>query len=124
MKIPKILGIGINVVDIYCHQKRMYPGGNEYNVAYDAKLQGAQAAFMGVFADDKVGEILEKTLVEAGIDTSYCHHEKGSSGYALVDLQDGDRVFLDWNRRGVTDLYPFVFTDEEFDVVFGAPISS
>lgn len=117
MKIPKILGIGINVVDIYCHQKRMYPGGNEYNVAYDAKLQGAQSAFMGVFADDKVGEILEKTLVEAGIDTSYCHHEKGSSGYALVDLQDGDRVFLDWNRRGVTDLYPFVFTDEELEYI-------
>lgn len=110
---PQIIGIGIATMDVYCHQNRMYPGGNEYNIAYDAKLLGADAGFMGVFANDKVGEILENTLINAGIDTSHSHHEKGSSGYALVDLQDGDRVFLDWNKRGVTDLYPFEFTEEE-----------
>ena len=46
-------------MDIYCHQKRMYPGGNEFNIAYDAKLEGADAGFMGIFADDTVGGILE-----------------------------------------------------------------
>lgn len=113
MKIPKIIGIGITTMDIYCHQRRMYPGGNEYNIAYNAKFQGADAAFMGVFADDMAGRILEQTLADAGVDTSHSHHESGSSGYALVDLQDGDRVFLDWNKKGVTDLYPIVFTEEE-----------
>ncbi len=39
-KVPRIVGIGIAVVDIYRHQKKMYPGGNEYNVAYDTKLLG------------------------------------------------------------------------------------
>ena len=112
-KKPRILGIGIATMDIYRHQKRMYPGGNEYNVAYNAALQGAYAGFMGIFADDAAGDILERTLAEAGIDTSRSHHEKGSSGYALVDLKDGDRIFLDWNRQGVTDLYPFTFTEEE-----------
>ncbi|BDF32151.1 fructoselysine 6-kinase [Lachnospiraceae bacterium] len=110
---PRILGIGIATMDIYRHQKRMYPGGNEYNVAYNAALQGIDAGFMGIFADDAAGRILEKTLADAGIDTSHSHHEKGSSGYALVDLRDGDRIFLDWNRQGVTDLYPFTFTEEE-----------
>lgn len=66
MKIPKIIGIGITTMDIYCHQRRMYPGGNEYNIAYNAKLQGADAAFMGVFADDMAGRILEQTLADAG----------------------------------------------------------
>lgn len=113
----RMIGIGIATMDVYCHQKRMYPGGNEYNVAYNAKLLGAEAGFMGVFADDKVGEILERTLVDAGIDTSYSHHEKGFSGYALVDLKDGDRVFLDWNRHGVTDEYPFTFTKEELEYI-------
>lgn len=113
----RIIGIGIATMDIYCHQKKMYPGGNEYNIAYDAKLQGAEVGFMGVFANDKVGEILEKTLTEANIDVSHSHHEKGSSGYALVDLVDGDRVFLDWNKQGVTDLYPFQFTEEEIDYI-------
>lgn len=123
MKKPRILGIGINVVDIYLHQKRMYPGGNEFNVAYDAALQGAESGFLGVFADDKAGELLEQTLNEVGVDTSRSHHETGSSGYALVDIRQGDRIFLDWNREGVTDLYPIEFTDEEityiktFDVV-------
>ena len=65
-KRPRIVGIGIAVVDIYQHHKRMYPGGNEYNVAYNAGIQGADAAFMGVFADDKVGSILEDTLKKAG----------------------------------------------------------
>lgn len=54
-KRPRIIGIGIATMDIYCHQKRMYPGGNEFNIAYDAKLEGADAGFMGIFADDTVG---------------------------------------------------------------------
>lgn len=116
-KKTKIIGIGIATMDIYCHQNKMYPGGNEYNIAYNAKLLGAQAGFMGVFANDRVGDILESTLIMAGIDTSHSHHEQGSSGYALVDLVDGDRVFLDWNKEGVTDLYPFMFTMEEINYI-------
>lgn len=113
MNTPRIIGIGIATMDIYCHQRRMYPGGNEYNIAYNARLQGAESGFMGIFADDMAGRILEQTLVDIGVDTSHSHHESGSSGYALVDLKDGDRVFLDWNKEGVTDLYPFTFTEEE-----------
>lgn len=111
----KILAAGIATMDIYCHQGRMYPGGNEYNIAYNSHIQGAQAAFMGIFADDRAGKLLEETLRKRGIDTSFSHHEKGASGYALVDIRDGDRVFLDWNKQGVTDLYPFDFTKEEID---------
>lgn len=116
-KQPKIIGIGIATMDIYRHHRRMYPGGNEYNIAYHAKLQGAEAGFMGIFADDLAGNILEKTLEDIGVDVSYSHHEKGSSGYALVDIIDGDRVFLDWNKQGVTDLYPFTFTREEISYI-------
>ena len=121
---PRIVGIGIAVVDIYRHHGKMYPGGNEYNVAYHAKLQGADAAFMGVFADDRAGKLLEEILQEAGIDTSQSHHEKGSSGYAIVDLVRGDRVFVDWNRQGVTDLYPFSFTEEEIEYIKTFDIAS
>lgn len=113
----RMIGIGIATMDIYCYRNRMYPGGNEYNIAYNAKLMGADAGFMGIFADDMVGTILEQTLVQAGVDTSHSHHESGSSGYALVDLKDGDRVFLDWNKKGVTDLYPFTFTPEEIEYI-------
>lgn len=114
----RVLGIGVATMDIYVGKKRMYPGGNEYNVAYNAKVQGADAGFLGVFADDLAGEILERTLIEGGVNTAYSHHEHGSSGYSLVILkEDGDRVFLDWNHEGVTDLYPITFTEEEMAYV-------
>lgn len=110
-------------MDIYRHHGMMYPGGNEYNIAYHASALGGQAAFMGVFANDEVGKILFDTLDKQGIDLSHSHHEEGTSGYAIVDLVDGDRVFIDWNNHGVTDEHPFEITEEEiiyakqFDVV-------
>lgn len=120
----RILGTGVATMDIYPGKKRMYPGGNEYNVVCNAVFQGAEAGFLGVFADDMAGEILQSTLDCVGVDASRSHHEKGSSGYSLVELKpDGDRVFLEWNQQGVTDLHPIQFTPEEilyvksFDVI-------
>jgi sugar/nucleoside kinase (ribokinase family) len=114
----RILGTGVATMDIYPDNRRMYPGGNEYNVACNAAFCGAEAGFLGVFADDKAGSLLEETLQKVGVDTSKSHHESGSSGYSLVRLKpDGDRVFLDWNRRGVTDLHPIGFTEEEINYI-------
>ena len=114
----KILGSGVATLDIYPKQRRMYPGGNEYNVVCNAAFCGAEAGFMGVFGDDKAGQILEETLQGIGVDTSKSHHEKGCSGYCIVELkEDGDRVFLMWNQEGVTDLYPISFTGEEIAYV-------
>ena len=114
----RILGTGVATMDIYPDNRRMYPGGNEYNVACNAAFCGAEAGFLGVFADDKAGSLLEETLQKVGVDTSKSHHESGSSGYSLVRLKpDGDRVFLDWNKRGVTDLHPIGFTEEEITYI-------
>ena len=113
-----ILGIGVATMDIYVNRDRMYPGGNEYNVACNARMLGARAGFLGVFGNDRYGPILEDTLKTCGVDISHCHHRIGSSGYSLVELkEDGDRVFLDWNKQGVTDLYPIRFTEEELEYV-------
>ena len=115
-----ILGIGVATMDIYVNKGRMFPGGNEYNVACNAKLLGARAGFLGVFGTDEYAPILENTLVDVGVDVSMCHHEKGSSGYSHVELKDdGDRVFIDWNQEGVTDLYPIQFSDAEMEYVKG-----
>lgn len=37
MESVSIIGIGIATMDIYCYKNKMYPGGNEYNIAYNAK---------------------------------------------------------------------------------------
>lgn len=114
----RVLGVGVATMDVYVNQKRMYPGGNEYNIACHAVNCGGYGAFLGVFANDRAGELLEDTLERIGVDSSMSHHEKGSSGYSLVELkEDGDRVFLYWNKEGVTDLHPIEFTDEELEYV-------
>lgn len=114
MKKIRILGIGVATLDIYVNHGRMYPGGNEYNVACNAASLGADAGFLGVFAKNQAGEILEETLNNLSIELSMCRHEDGPSGYSLVQLmEDGDRVFLDWNLDGVTERYPIEFNDEE-----------
>lgn len=118
METGGVLGLGVATLDIYVRQKRMYPGGNEYNVACNAKFQGLRAGFLGVFGNDQAGKLLEKTLVDCGVDVSMCHHEIGSSGYSLVELkEDGDRVFLEWNQQGVTDLYPVTISEKELEYV-------
>ena len=120
-----ILGIGVATMDIYVNRDRMYPGGNEYNVACNAKMLGARAGFLGVFGNDLYGPILEDTLKTLGVDISHCRHEIGSSGYSLVELkEDGDRIFLDWNKQGVTDLYPIQFTEEELKYVKSFQVAS
>lgn len=118
MKKISVLGIGVATMDIYVNHGRMYPGGNEYNVACNAAILGAEAGFLGVFGNDRAGEILEETLEKREIRLTLCRHEEGSSGYSLVKLSDdGDRDFLDWNRDGVTDRYPVQFTEEELEYI-------
>lgn len=113
-----ILGTGVATLDIYVDKKRMYPGGNEFNVSCNAAILGDRAGFLGVFGNDLAGKILEDTLKNFGVETHMCRHEEGSSGYSLVKLKDdGDRIFLEWNRKGVTDLYPVAFTPEEVEYV-------
>ncbi|MBQ0004586.1 MAG: hypothetical protein KBS68_01840 [Clostridiales bacterium] len=112
----RIAGTGVATLDLYINRGRMYPGGNEYNVVCHAVRNGAEAGFMGKFGNDEAGRILEKVLVDCGVDVSMSRRETGSSGYSLVTIKDdGDRVFLDWNRQGVTDLNPFEFNAEELE---------
>lgn len=118
MEQVRVLGVGVATMDIYVNQRKMYPGGNEYNIACHAVNCGGYGAFLGVFANDKAGNLLENTLEQIGVDNSMSHHEIGSSGYSLVELkEDGDRVFLFWNQEGVTDLHPIDFTKEEMEYV-------
>lgn len=109
----KVLGIGDNVVDKYVHLKTMYPGGNALNFSVFAKKLGVEAAFMGVFGDDREARHVENTVRELGIDISRCRHFSGENGCARVTLENGDRVFLGSNEGGVTRLNPLQLDQED-----------
>ena len=114
----KILGFGDNVVDMYEHLKTMYPGGNCVNLCAYAKRFGVEkSAYMGYFGNDDNAEYVIKVLEEIGIEMYKCKQLDGENGWSKVTLKDGDRVFIDWNKKGVTDLYPFEFTKEEIEYI-------
>lgn len=97
-----VVGFGDNVVDIYTHMNRQYPGGNCVNLAVYAKMFGAKrCAYMGYFGTDVNADHVIETLRQEKIEMVKCKKIPGENGYSRCMLQDGDRVFLDYNEGGV-----------------------
>ncbi|MFS2225905.1 PfkB family carbohydrate kinase [Pantoea sp. B65] len=97
----KVLGAGDNVIDRYCHAGVGYPGGNAVNFSVYAAMLGVNAAYQGIFADDRAAEHLKKVLTARQIDISHCLTVAGESGYASLTINDGERIFLESNAGGV-----------------------
>ena len=112
----RVLGIGDNVADKYLHTKTIYPGGNALNIAVFAKMFGTEAGYLGTFGDDEIGKHVYSVCRELGLDLSHCRLEIGENGCARVHLVDGDRVFLQGNKGGISRTKPPVLTelDEEY----------
>ena len=112
----RVLGVGDNVCDKYLHTKTIYPGGNALNIAVFGKMLGMEAAYLGTFGDDEVGQHVYSVVKGLNVDLSHCRMEEGENGCARVQLVDGDRVFLKGNRGGISRERPPVLTklDEEY----------
>lgn len=103
----RILGLGDNVCDMYVHEKRMYPGGQALNVAVYSSMLGAQSQYMGTFGTDDVAACVKTALEELNIPFPARQMRSGNrTGYAMVRLEDGDRVFIGSNRGGVAREQP------------------
>jgi fructoselysine 6-kinase len=113
----KVIGFGDNVVDKYVDIQTMYPGGNALNFTVYAKQLGIQSAFMGIFGTDLAAAHNQNTLKNLGIDISHCKVKDGENGYAMVDLVDGDRVFLRSNNGGISNTSQFKLTDEDLEYI-------
>jgi sugar/nucleoside kinase (ribokinase family) len=120
----RIAALGVNVVDIYLEESMMYPGGNEFNIAWHVRELGGDSAFIGVFSEDEAGKLLRSILSEKGVDISQSKSSaEGSCGYALVQFNDGDRIFVDWNKQGVTDRFPVEVTESLISFLKGYDIT-
>lgn len=115
----KIICIGDNVWDKYLSRGKMYPGGQCVNTCVYAGMNGVPAAYLGQFGDDEPAKLMQEVLKEKGIDYSRSRQYTGEGGFALVTLQDGDRMFLGSNKGGVARLHPYAFTDEDFAYIKG-----
>ena len=63
--------------------------------------------------------LIEDTLNAKGIDHSRCRYAPGEGGFALVTLQDGDRLFLGSNKGGVARTHPLELTQEDLSYAKG-----
>jgi len=113
----KVIGIGDNVCDKYRHLERMFPGGQALNFSVFSRMIGHKSAYLGVFGDDAVAGHVIRTLQEMDIDISHCRHYHGDNGYALVDVVDGERVFVMSNKGGVLREHPLVFSADDLDYI-------
>lgn len=111
----KVLGLGDNVCDKYLHSGYMYPGGQALNFSVYSKSLGADSSFMGVLGTDEVATHILRTLDELGIEHSRCRRHEGENGYAVVNLVDGDRVFVTSNKGGVQREHPIILDNEDMD---------
>ncbi|WP_066304410.1 fructoselysine 6-kinase [Bacillus sp. FJAT-29814] len=113
----KVIGVGDNVVDKYMYKKKMYPGGNALNFAVYAKQLGIEAAYLGVFGNDRAADHIIETLKALEVDISHCRQHEGENGFAAVDLVNGDRVFIGGNDGGVQKNFPVILSDEDLEYI-------
>ena len=113
----KLLGFGDNVVDIYDHQKTMYPGGNCVNVSVYGKMSGCEkTAYMGYFGDDDRAELIMDTLEKIGRGNRKQQTAARRERLFQDHIKRRDREFLDFNDGGIRGKTPYVL--DRFDLEY------
>ena len=111
----RVVGIGDNVADCYHYLGLMFPGGQAFNFSAYCQMNGVESAYIGVFGSDDAGCHLVSVANQLGIDISHCRYAEGENGKAIIDLKNGDRVFVCSNRGGVLKGHPLTLTKEDLE---------
>lgn len=115
----RVLGYGDNIVDRFIDRRTSYPGGNSVNFSVFARRLGVEAAYVGVFGNDRFGNLLKDSLIAESVDISRSITRNGPSGWTNIRLQNGERQFLDWNGGGVTLAEPLQPSAADLDYMAG-----
>ena len=95
----------------------MYPGGNCVNLCAYSRMFGAnRIAYMGYFGSDDIAEFVISVLQELEIETVKCKQLVGENGWSKCTLNEGDRVFGDYNEGGVRGKTPYIL--DRFDLEY------
>lgn len=112
---PVVAGFGDNVIDRFLDRGVDYPGGNCVNFAVFAQQRGADASYLGVFGSDDDGEYIRSVLTSLAIDVSRSVVRRGETGYAEVEVIDGERHFRGGNLGGVTTAEPLILHEGDLN---------
>lgn len=101
-----IATVGDNCMDVYHQSSTAYPGGNPVNVAVYTRRLGGQASYVGVVGTDAYGTQMQDALQRKGVDISHLRVVEGQTAVSQVLLQDGERVFGDYDEGVMADFRP------------------
>ena len=101
----RIACLGDSCVDRY-DTGEVFPGGNPVNVAVYINRLGGAASFIGAVGSDAYAELLLTPLAQKGIDVSHVQRLSGSTPISYVEIQNGNRVFVDYDTGVMTDYVP------------------
>ena len=93
-----LVAVGDNITDCYPGFDLMFPGGNCVNVAVHAARLGARTSYVGSVGEDHRGRQLADALRSEQVDISRLRVQPGSTGFATVLHQDGERTFGPFDR--------------------------
>lgn len=111
----KVIGFGDNVIDRYVNKNIMFPGGNAVNFAAYARMNQAEAAYLGLFGEDAEAEHIQYALRELGVTMDYCEIQTGSTTqHCDVCLENGDRIFGNDDKRP-TNHGPKVLAEKDLE---------
>jgi fructoselysine 6-kinase len=99
-------------MDVYRSLGKAYPGGNPVNVSVYLKRLGEHAAYLGVVGDDEHGLLMKNSLAAKGVDISHLHSLTGKTAVTLVELVNGERVFVGYLEGVLAD---FKLTQDDCD---------
>ncbi|MGI8416920.1 MAG: PfkB family carbohydrate kinase [Nakamurella sp.] len=94
----QLIAVGDNITDCYPEFDLMFPGGNCVNVAVHAARLGTTTSYLGSVGDDDRGRQLVDALRSEHMNISHLRIQPGSTGYATVLHEDGERTFGPFDR--------------------------
>jgi fructoselysine 6-kinase len=103
--------VGDNVADIYPSLGCLFPGGNALNVTVAVRKGGVDAAYLGAVGTDEAGLAIRAALDDEGVRTDRLRIIEGRSAYSVVELDGGDRRFVDFDL-GVSR---FTLDEDDFE---------
>ncbi|MDD3206239.1 MAG: fructoselysine 6-kinase [Lachnospiraceae bacterium] len=100
----KIATVGDNCMDVYEQIGKAFPGGNPVNVAVYFKRYQHQISYIGAVGDDQYGTLIKDAITLKGIDTSRMKVLPGKTAVTIVELEQNNRIFKDYDEGVLKDI--------------------
>lgn len=100
----KVLAMADNCIDIYYKQDHFYVTGNSIDFAFNYKALGGDVTEMTILGGDFFADALVEKLAEKGIPLRVLAKSEKPTGMAKMDVQNGDRVHLQFVGNAMEDI--------------------